>query len=396
MDTAEIKVLKKIEETLAPFDNYVAKMEIEEPFSLASNRTYLMEKLEKVLDFASKWKIIPITSNTGQGKTFLYWKLQENLSIQANLLFMDVPPNPKLFFYDLYTNVVEKLGPDNLREITNILIDHWGANELKYGIFRSNNPLEILSHAQDTMRYKWSHHKSQLLDCMKIIIIHALDPEKMDLAERWMFGEVMDPDELYFLGVQQNLSAPYMAEEMLKLIVDYVEEGIILFYDDIDINWSKFSGSDNWEADWADSHINHGQTSNSNSAETNFFEMLIILMKYTRKIKIIMTMDNKNINLVLDHFPESMKFITHSPFPLLNFSSRDAQNFYLEVMNAYYDKYKLTIPQNNYFPLTKNLVMKMFLKTNGNPRKLIREIQRVFDLIIFDELNAHEIESIYK
>ena len=212
------KILDTLSITLSPFDNFVAKTEIEEKFTLANNRSYLMKLLTDALDFDEPWKIIPVIGETGQGKTFFCWKVKLNVDIQANVLFMDVPPNPKLFFYDLYTNIIDILGAERLREITQQITDRWGANEMKFGLFRTTNTNKVLTHAMESMRYKWSYHQDELEECMRIIIAHSMDPEKMALAERWLLGEIMDTEELFYLGIQKNLSSPYMAEELLKLI----------------------------------------------------------------------------------------------------------------------------------------------------------------------------------
>jgi hypothetical protein len=404
-NNSESRLIETLNETLGPFDHFVAKTEIEETLALVRNRQYIIRSLVEAVNFNSIRKIIPITGQTGQGKTFVCWKIKQNLDITANVLFMDVPTNPKLFFYDLYTNMINCLcadsldtdnrGADILRDVTRQISDRWGANEMKYGLFRTDNTQKILEQARDTMRYKWSKHKEELQDCMKVIIAHAMDPEKFGLAERWMLGEIMDPDELFYLGIHRNLSAPYVAEEMLKILTEYIEEGFVLLYDDIDINWSQFSGAETWEADWADGGVIEKDGKDSIRAEKNFFGMIIYVMKYTRRLKIVMTMSTENKQMVLDHFPDTMKLLIHHTIPLMNFSSQDTKEFYLDVMREYRSKNNISNLENPYFPLSEKILIYIFRKTKGNPREIIREVQKLFDLVIFDEYSTEMLEKEY-
>ena len=49
-----------------------------------------------------------------------------------------------------------------------------------------------------------------------------------------MLGEHLDIEDLIYLGIENDLSMPFMAEEMLKVIATYLKNGVILMFDDID------------------------------------------------------------------------------------------------------------------------------------------------------------------
>ena len=104
------KFLRTLQNSLSPFENFVAKLDIDEPLNLVDNRQYIVKRLIEQLDFKNSARIIPIAGDTGQGKTFLCWEIKKNLQIHGSPIFFEVPANSKLFYYDLYTKIIEEIG----------------------------------------------------------------------------------------------------------------------------------------------------------------------------------------------------------------------------------------------------------------------------------------------
>ncbi len=390
------KFLERLENSLSPFEKFVAKPDIEENLSLVSNREYCFNEFIKTLNENKTQRIIPLVADTGTGKTFFLHQIKQSLEIHSPSIFIDVPPNSDIFFYDIYTKIIEVVESSALREISRRLADLWGANEMKYGLFRSGNTLRVLDQAKKTSSFKNSKHQPQLEEVMIVIITHTIDPERSPIAERWLLGDIMDYDELFFLGVENNLSAKYMAEELLHLISDYLEDGINIMFDDIDKNWerySKFDHNDDFYEEFEDTY----QTLTVVEEEDDipdFFEQLVKLLKRNKNIKIIISMHEENNDEILSKFSEKSKYLIYKPIRLFNFSTKDTKDYYKEALDLYRKNHDLSeIPNDNFFPLTEKLILLVYGCTLGNPREIIRTFQQIFDEIIFDETPIEQLEK---
>jgi len=390
------KFLERLENSLSPFEKFVAKPDIEENLSLVGNREYCFNEFIKTLNENKTQRIIPLVADTGTGKTFFLHQIKQSLEIDSPSIFIDVPPNSDIFFYDIYTKIIEVVESASLREITRRLADLWGANEMKYGLFRSGNTLRVLDQAKNTSSFKNSKHQPQLEEVMIVIITHTIDPERSPIAERWLLGDIMDYDELFFLGVENNLSAKYMAEELLHLISDYLEDGINIMFDDIDKNWERYSKFDHNDA-FYDEFEDTYQTLTVVEEEDDipdFFEQLVKLLKRNKNIRIIISMHTENKDEILSKFSEKSKYLIYEPIRLFNFSTKDTKDYYMEALDLYRKNHDLSeIPNDNFFPLTEKLILLVYGCTLGNPREIIRTFQQIFDEIIFDETPIEQLEK---
>jgi len=394
------KFLKHLEKSLSPFEKFVAKPDIDENLSLVSNRRYIFNTIIKILNEDKTKRIIPLLAKTGIGKTFLLHQIKQSLVFNAPSVFIDVPPNSDIFFYDIYTKIIEVVESSELQRITRRLADLWGANEMKYGIFRSGNTLKVLDQAKKTSSYKNSKHQPQLEEILIVIITHAIDPERSPLAERWLLGDIMDFDELFFLGVEENLSAKYMAEELLHLLTDEIEDGINIMFDDIDMNWERYSKFDHSGEDFFDEFEDSYQTLTPVADEENvpdFFEQLVNLLKRHKKIKIIISMQTENKDELLSKFSEESKYLINEPIEIFNFSTQDTKDYFKEAIQFYKKNHDLPpVLDDLFFPLTKKLILLVYEYTLGNPREIIRNFQQIFDEIVFDKTPIEELENEFK
>ena len=394
------KFLKHLEKSLSPFEKFVAKPDIDENLSLVSNRRYIFDVIIKILNEDKTRRIIPLLAKTGIGKTFLLHQIKQSLEFNAPSIFIDVPPNSDIFFYDIYTKIIEVVESSELQRITRKLADLWGSLEKKYGIFRTGNTLKVLDQAKKTSFYKNSKHQPQLEEVMIVIITHAIDPERSPLAERWLLGDIMDFDELFFLGVENNLSAKYMAEELLHLLSDEIEDGINIMFDDIDMNWERYSKFDHSSEDFYDEFEDSYQTLTIVEDEENvpdFFEQIVKLLKRNKKIRIIISMQTENKDEILSKFSEDSKYLINEPIEIFNFSTQDTKDYYKEALQFYRKNHGLSpILDDHFFPLTKKLILLVYEFTLGNPREIIRNFQHIFDEIVFDKTPIEELENEFK
>ncbi len=392
------KFLEQLENSLSPFEKFVAKPDIEENLSLVGNRRYVFDEFIKILNENNTQRIIPLLAETGIGKTFFMHQIKNSLEFNAPSIFIDVPPNSDIFFYDIYTKILELLESSVLQRITRRLTDLWGGvQEMKYGLFRSISTLKVLDQAKKTSSFNNSKHQPQLEQVMIVIITHAIDPERSPIAERWLLGDIMDYDELSFLGVENNLSSKYMAEELLHLFTEYLVDGINIMFDDIDKNWERYSKFDNSDIGFYDEFEDTYQTLTVVEEEDNipdFFEQIVKLLERNKKIKIIISIQTENKDEILSKFSEDSKYLVHEPISIYNFSTKDTKEYYLESLKLYRKKHDLsTIPNNKFFPLTEKLILLVYEYTLGNPRELIRNFQQIFDEIIFDETPIEQLEK---
>jgi len=392
------KFLEQLENSLSPFEKFVAKPDIEEKLSLVDNRMYIFNDLIKILNENNTQRIIPLLADTGIGKTFFMHQIKNSLEFNASSIFIDVPPNSDIFFYDIYTKIIELIESSVLQRITRRLTDLWGgAQEMKYGLFRSISTLRVLDQAKKTSSFNNSKHQPQLEQVMIVIITHAIDPERSPIAERWLLGDIMDYDELSFLGVENNLSSKYMAEELLHLFTEYLVDGINIMFDDIDKNWERYSKFDNSDIGFYDEFEDTYETLTVVEDEEiipDFFEQIVKLLKRNKKIKIIISMQTENKKEILSKFPEDSKFLINEPIEIFNFSTKDTKDYYLESLELYRKKHDLSpIPSDQFYPLSEKLILLVYEYTLGNPREIIRIFQQIFDEIIFDEPPIEQIEK---
>ncbi len=390
------KFLERLENSLSPFEKFVAKSDIDENLPLVNNREYILKKVIKTLNENKTQRIISLLAETGTGKTYFLHQIKNSLDFDAPSIFIDVPPNSDIFFYDIYTKIIELVESSELQRITRKLADLWGSQEKKYGLFRSISTLRVLDQAKKTSSFNNSKHQPQLEQVMIVIITHAIDPERSALAERWLLGDIMDYDELFFLGVENNLSSKYMAEELLHLLTEYLEYGVIIMFDDIDKNWERYSKFDHND-DFYDEFEDKYQTLTPVADEDNvpdFFEQIVKILKRNKKIKIIISMQTENKDEILSKFPEDSKYLINEPITIYNFTTKDTKDYYLEALELYRKNHDLSaIPHNKFFPLTEKLILLVYEYTLGNPREIIRNFQQIFDEIIFDETPIEQIEK---
>jgi Cdc6-like AAA superfamily ATPase len=393
------KFLHTLENSLSPFEKFVAKYDIEETLPLVQSRQkdFFARLRHALRDFPSR--IIPIAGETGTGKTYILWQMRRALEIRSPTVFLDVPANASKFYYEIYTKIFEELGTTVLRDITTQLADRWGASERKYGLFRLMNTEKILESALKSPDYERSVHKKEFEQCLKVIIAHAMDSERLTVAERWLLGDNLDADDLFFLGVENDLSHPHIAEELFHIIVDYIPEGILLIFDDIDKNWQRYNiySENGDEEDWtecSDPNCDSNSPVSDSQSQSTFFDRIVEIIESIRNIKVILTMHGDNVQAILSKFPPKSRSSIRAPLYLPEFTFEDAKDYYLDALGQYQKKHHLEPVANDpYFPLTEQLIHAVYDHSKGNPRQLIRNFQKVFDSLIFDELSIAEIEQ---
>lgn len=394
---AEKALLHHLQTSLGPFENFVAKMDIEESLPLVPDRMYIIEAIAKFLNNPPNNVIIPIIGKVGQGKTHVCWQVNTSLKIKAIPVFFEIPTDSKLFYYNLYTELVENLGAERLRDLSIQISDLWGAQEKKYGLFRTSNVDKVLVRAKDTSNFQKSAHSMELEDCMRIIITHAIDPDKSHYAERWLLGDVMDPDELYYLGVSNNLNAPFIAKELLHLILQFLPEGLLLIIDDLDESWARYNSPEFIEDDWTQSYVTSSEETEIVTTEIpEFFREISQLFLDFPNLHLLCTFKPKNEKEILTYFSpiiQSNSLVTSIILP--NFSLEDLKEYYkLAIRNYCKENHLLSRDISSLFPFSREIFQRIYEISHGNPRKIIRKLQDAFDYLLYDRESLEEIENL--
>ncbi|MHA1521213.1 MAG: hypothetical protein ACTSRK_13600 [Promethearchaeota archaeon] len=393
----EKALLHRLQNSLGPFENFVAKMDLEEILPLVPDRQHILDEIASLVNNSNNNVIIPLIGDVGQGKTHLCWQIKKALNIRAFPVFLEVPTDSKLFYYNLYTEMVENIGAESLRDLSNRISDLWGAQEKKFGIFRTSNVEEVLSHAKEMLNFEDSPHQPELEDCMRIIITHAIDPDKSTIAERWLLGEVIDPDELYFMGVSRNLNGRFVASELLKLLLKYLPEGILLIIDDMDETWERYDSPDMMEDDWTQvSNLQETSISASLEGVPEFFQDLGLLFLDFPNIHLLFTIKPDKEKEIFGYLSAVLKENYNVPAVFIPpFSLTDLEVYYQQAIRNYCKVQHLQSQQiSPVFPWNTRIIEKIFYKSGGNPRKIIRKFQDALDYLLYDRESLEGIEKL--
>ncbi len=191
--------------------------------------------------------------------------------------------------------------------------------------------------------YQESEHKPEMLQVIKGILAHAMDPEKITVAERWMLGEHLDIEDLIYLGIENDLSMPFMAEEMLKVIATYLKNGVILMFDDIDKTYDSFNTfgalDDDEDIDDDDTGPLPSSPASVSNEQPSFFSLLYTLGEQIRNIKMVITLQEENCESFMRKFPRPSKIAIHPGLDIPSYTPQDTKHYYLTAIEAYMKKH---------------------------------------------------------
>ena len=396
---SEKALLHRLQTSLGPFENFVAKMDLEETLPLVPDRQYILNQIVPLLKNPTNNVIIPVIGDVGQGKTHLCWQIKKSLNIRAFPVFLEIPTDAKLFYYNLYTELVENLGAESLRDLSNRISDLWGAQEKKYGIFRTSNVEKVLTSAKKLIQFTDSVHQAELEDCMRIIVTHAIDPDKSTIAERWLLGEILDPDELYFLGVSSNLNSRFVANELLKLLLQYLPEGILLIIDDLDESYGRYNSPDLIEDDWTQISVSQDSSVSASASPDGipeFFHDLGQLYLDFPNIHLLFTIKPNHEEEISGYLAAVLKDNYMIPaITIPPYSFPDLEIYYQQAIHKYCKAQHLQSEQiSPVFPWSTAILEKIYLISGGNPRKIIRKFQDALDYLLYDRESLEEIVNL--
>jgi len=228
-ENKKVKFLSFLKAGINPFRKFVSTGEIKEDLGLVRSRSKLVNTIKDVIDNNESF-LLPIIGDVGVGKTHLFWSLKNKL-YYYNTIYVSLDNVYRKFFFNVYSEFIEEIGPEVLRSITNKLCNTWGALDRRFGFFHVADMEKVRKTAFEMFSDKFND-KIALNDVLNAISAHQLDPYKKVEAERWLLGELMDFKELAHLNLLYDLKRRSYAFTVLKIMVENAKLGTVLFIDD--------------------------------------------------------------------------------------------------------------------------------------------------------------------
>ena len=405
---SEKRLIRILAHAESPWDIFVSKPDFKESIPEVPSRTKYLEEITELFTDTQNSLIIPLTSDIGVGKTHFLWAINEAVLVDYITLFFKMPSANSSFYYSLYTQVIKSMDKDTFQNIFSLLTDSWGANQKIYGLFRIGSGEKIAEIIESTKKlYKdTTKNPDELGDCISIIVKYSMDRNKYKICERWILGDNINFDDLLYIGVKRDLSAPNMAKEMLKLILQGLKSSIVIMIDDFlkaatrydeeiiesyfDDNFDEFE--DEFDSESSENHHNNYiileetapiQSKKEEEPQLPIYERLKEMISDFTGIKLILTMHLEELDPFFKKIPEELKQRVNAPFVLQPFTQADFKWFYIESMNRFCRNHGLrNISENPYFPLNETLLNTIYEKCNGNPRMMIKQLKSVTEVFL--------------
>ncbi len=403
-ENKKLKFLKLIRMGLNPFKKFVSTGEIQENLDLVDSRTQLLRDVVKLIE-KNENVIIPVIGAIGTGKTHLFWALKRKL-YYYNTVYVSLENAIKKFYYKTYSEFIEEIGVEPLRNITSKLCNQWGALERKFGFFHVADIDKVRGFAYDKLSNKFEQElQNAFTDVITAITTHQLDPYKRVEAERWLLGELMDIRELSRLNIKKVLRKKWHSFIMLKFLIEKSKLGSVLFIDDFEKLLSALKPETDIEEseEIFDPSWLYGAKGSpeSNSAKKTFKK--ILKLQEIRGIRIIITLNSEeSLEDIKKFILENDKKLTLTlkpPIYLSNFKEDDMFLFYqksIEYFLATNDLPNLLdFNDNTFFPLNEKILNTIYANAQGNPRKILKSLIGLFNEIIYSTDNIDEILTRY-
>ncbi len=393
------KLLRLLQIGINPFNRFVSTGEIQEDLGLAPSRNSLFQDILDSLE-AEENCILPIIGDVGTGKTHLFWALKKELD-HVYMIYISMENLFHKFYYNIYSEFIETLGINVLRSITNQLCNAWGASQRKYGFFRVVDINKVFSNAFNLLKDQ-HENKEALMDVLQAITSHHLDPYRKSQAENWLLGEIMDFKELSVLNLKKDLSSSIHAYTLLKLLIENARLQCLIFIDDFDKLISFARPEEDSDEQVFDPSWLYGKISEEHATEKKKIDKIMDRISRLLKIKglkciiTLRSLDNlEHVKILFEQKNKMFLSFLKKPIFLTNFERNDIfylyrENLKLFLKNVDFMDY-LEKNDNPYFPLDENFLHNIYMRTQGNPREIIKSFIKIFNEII---QGTHDLEEL--
>jgi hypothetical protein len=395
-ENKKVKLLNFLRIGVNPFKRFVSTGEITEELSVVNSRKSTLAEIVNTIKNNPNI-VLPIIADVGIGKTHFYWSLKTAL-YYYNTIYISLDKVYRKFFYNIYSEFIENIGVEPLRNIINQLCNQWGALERKFGFFHVADVKKVKNVAFSQLRDQFEEdHYPALIDVINGVTIHQLDPYKKVEAEGWLLGELMDVRELSRLNMNSDLRKSKTAFTMLKILIENSKLGTVLFIDDFEKLISMIKPQEDAEEVFDPSWLYGPETSPEEIASKKIIKRISKLKKING-LRIIITLKSiKALDEIKQWFRElqTPNFKFNEPIILKKFEEEDIFEFYKNSMKNFTEKLELqssiNINKLDFFPLNESILRKIYHKYDGNPRKIIKAFIRIFNKIIYSQENLQSI-----
>ncbi len=394
------KLLNLLKFTGSPFKKFVSTGEIKEDIGFVQSRQDLLYSIINVLDKNDNI-ILPIIGDVGTGKTHLYWALKHEL-YYYNIVYISLEYVIKKFYYNTYSEFIENMGIEVLRNISKRLCNKWGALERKFGFFH----LAEINKVKKVACENWApefENKESIMDIINAITAHQLDPYKKIEVESWFLGEVIDIRELSRLNLKRDLREGNNAYTMLKVLVENAMVNSVLFIDDFEkiISMMRPVPIEEQTEEVFDRSWLYGSTESPEKRSANKILDKIVQLTKIKGLRIIITLKSadfyKEIMRKFEDTDSNLLKLVKEPIILSSFVEDDVSTFYKKNLEYFfghlnYFDYFRDFSQS-YYPLNEEVLNYIFAQTNGNPREIIKFLIKIFNDIV---LSNEDLEDVLK
>ncbi|MHA1468854.1 MAG: hypothetical protein ACTSP6_12365, partial [Promethearchaeota archaeon] len=378
--------LEVLRETpLMPFSNFVSRGNIPDKIDIARPRNYIDREVYRLVrqtyrDRSSR--LIPILGSAGTGKTHAYHsfkdKERENRKkkeqteeteeveisqfepVDWTIVYVPSPPASIRVLLHVYTCIIEDVGPEILSIVSKRLVEKWGG--VKKGLFQKPKIDEVI---QRGIR----EFPGVFADCVKALVTYQLDKNKKALAERWLLGEDLEPEELGTLGINSVVEDDDVCLALIKIITENLDRVLILYFDELESPYRM-----------------HGE-----AAERKFLEILKRLYNEVKGLVINIAVLKEVWPRILEIADPPLRSRMEPEQELKPFSLNDLKIFFSKSMEAFWDDNNLNPPLYPLFPLNEKLIEMIFDKTKGNPRNSIKLCRRFIDKVVMEEMTVEDL-----
>ena len=373
------------ETPMMPFSNFVSRGDIRDKVDISRPRSQIDRELYRLVRQTYKdrsSRLVPILGSAGSGKTHAYHsfkdKERENRNkltqteetqeidisqfepIDWTIVYVPSPPASIRVLLHVYTCILEEGGTDIINTVSEKLIKKWGGE--KKGIFAKPKIDEVI---QMGLR----EFPGVFADCVKALVIYQLDKNKRALAERWLLGEDLEPEELNELGINSVVEEDDVCLALIKIITDNLDRVLILYFDELESPFRM-----------------HGE-----DAERKFLEILKRLYNEVKGLVICVAVLKEIWPRILEIADAPLRSRMEPEQELKPFSLNDLKIFYSKTMEDFWDENNLNPPLYPLFPLNEKLIEMIYEKTKGNPRNSIKLCRRFIDKVVMEEMSVEEL-----
>ncbi|MHA1731705.1 MAG: hypothetical protein ACTSU5_07160 [Promethearchaeota archaeon] len=394
------KILELIADAEFPFWQLVARGDLRESLTVDPEEDPALPAIESMVrevmdDQKSRMKVV--LGKVGGGKTLLFWRLVKKFGGDLQFVFVPVPMVKEKLVLHVYSQLVEAMGIDRIRELISNLSSGWGGHQKVYGLYRSTNMERVIADGfREEGALVHAPAESVLQDCVRVIVMADMDPEKKFIAERWILGEPMDINDLDLLGVPNDLRNDETSLVMLQVILNHLHlcEGpdhVLFFFDELEKAPPPLPG----DVDDGGDPSEDSQTQRA-ITPTSILEVIALLLEYTRNSILVATCDVGEWNRVSHTIPvDILELGFTNAVELPTFTTRDFLRLVESKLGAFWSKAGIDLARvlpahlNRddvlpYFPFTRQQLTTIYNLTQGFPRESLRLLKKVLYQIAYD------------